>query len=70
MNSVLTFSRRIAMDSESISLSHSDYLRLVYTYNRAVSEHVDSFMFDGREFLTQFAKYLIEYYEMKNKLKP
>lgn len=34
-------------------------------YNDALAAHKDSFWFGGREYVTQYAKYLIEYLEPK-----
>lgn len=32
-------------------------------YKKAVAEDADTFVFDGHEFVTNYAKYLIEYLE-------
>jgi hypothetical protein len=35
--------------------------RLRTAYNKAVATHQDTFMFDGVELVTDYAKYLLEY---------
>ena len=39
-------------------------------YQKAVSNKSDLFTFDGNEFVTGYAKYLLEYLEMKLVTKP
>ena len=36
-------------------------------YKKALEEKKETFMYNNREFLTEYAKYLIEYLEMKLK---
>lgn len=38
-------------------------------YKRAVAEKQESFMFEGREMLTSYAKYMIEFLVMQGLLK-
>lgn len=38
---------------------------LKIAYNKAVKDNKDTFIFNGREFVTKYAKYLIEYAEDK-----
>lgn len=37
--------------------------RLKFTYSNAVKNHQDQFTFEGNEFVTSYARYLIEYLE-------
>lgn len=46
------------MTSKSIEINYEIFLRL---YKRAVKEKKDSFTYNGEEFSTAYAKYLIEY---------
>lgn len=39
--------------------------RFKRTFKQAEANAADSFMFDGKEFVTLYAKYLIEYLETK-----
>ena len=34
-------------------------------YNKAVKDGVESFMFEGHEILVSYAKYVLEYFDMK-----
>ena len=45
----------------SFSVDKETYVRLEKEYNDAVKNNVSVFIFDGHEFLTDYAKYLIEY---------
>ena len=47
--------------SETISLSHSDYLELAAAYEQAVLQKKDKFTWREHEFVTAYAKYLLEY---------
>lgn len=47
--------------SETISLSHSDYLELAAAYEQAVLHKKDKFTWREHEFVTDYAKYLLEY---------
>lgn len=41
------------------------YLRFKAQYLKAVSNHQTQFTFDGHEFLTEYAKYLLQYLKPK-----
>lgn len=41
--------------------------RLKHVYEKAIELQQDSFWFEGNEYLTSYAKYLIEYLETKFK---
>lgn len=43
------------------------YLKLKKAYQKAVREQLKSFTFDGEELLTVYAKYVLEYIDMKFK---
>ena len=47
--------------SETISLSHSDYLELAAAYEQAVLHKKDKFTWREHEFVTDYAKYLLEF---------
>jgi hypothetical protein len=47
--------------SNTISVDKSTFLRLKKEYQNAVNTSKNTFMFDGNELLTDYAKYLIEY---------
>lgn len=39
--------------------------RFKVAYNKAVADNVDTFLFDGNEFVVGYAKYLIEYLDSR-----
>lgn len=53
--------------SNTISVDKSTLLRLKNDYKNAVDNSKDTFMFQGKELLTEYAKYLIEYLTLKFK---
>jgi hypothetical protein len=46
---------------QTINFDREKLRRLKTAYDRAVKQGNESFMFDGNELLTAYAKYLIEY---------
>lgn len=46
-----------------IEYDRPKYLRLKRAYQLAVNSNQESFMFEGNEYVTNYAKYLIEYLE-------
>ena len=50
---------------EHIILDHKTFLNLKQEYNKAVKEKKDIFICQGHEFLTAYAKYVIEYLTIK-----
>jgi hypothetical protein len=44
-----------------MTFDHARYLRLRKAYNAAVAEGAETFEFDGAEFYTPYAFYLLEY---------
>lgn len=48
--------------SNTISVDKSTFTRLKNEYQNAVNTSQNTFMFDGNELLTDYAKYLIEYF--------
>jgi hypothetical protein len=50
-----------------IALNVETYKKLKKEYERAVKENQEIFLFENKELLTSYAKYLLEY--MKDKLK-
>jgi hypothetical protein len=46
---------------QHISFTKTKVRELQIMYDKAVSNNVDTFIFDGKEFLTSYAKYLLEY---------
>lgn len=51
----------------NITFTPALFRKLKHCYKKAVTEKKDMFVFDGREILTAYAKYLIEYLETKFK---
>jgi hypothetical protein len=49
----------------SIEFSRADFQKFKKAYNEAVANGKDQFTFMGNEFVTGYAKYLIEYLEPK-----
>jgi hypothetical protein len=47
--------------SNTMSVDLSTFSRLEKEYQNAVANSNDTFIFDGNELLTTYAKYLIEY---------
>ena len=50
----------------SVSISSSNIKAFKKSYKKAVAEELTSFVFEGQEVLTTFAKYLIEHVKFKN----
>jgi hypothetical protein len=48
--------------SNTLSVDKSTFSRLKNEYQNAVNTSKNTFMFDGHELLTNYAKYLIEYF--------
>ena len=48
--------------SNTISVDKSTFSRLKNEYQKAVNTSQNTFMFDDNELLTNYAKYLIEYF--------
>lgn len=46
----------------TISVDRPTFSRLKHEYQTAVNNSQDTFMFDGDELLTNYAKHLIEYF--------
>lgn len=55
--------------TEYINFTPDQYRAFKKRYNKAVKAKENSFMFEGREFVTAFAKYLLEYLETNPKIK-
>lgn len=55
------------MADKVISWTAPMLARFKIAYNAAVNQKVDSFMFDGNEFVVAYAKYLIEFLDDKFK---
>lgn len=53
--------------SNTISVDKSTFSRLKNEYQNAVDNSKNTFMFEGNELLTNYAKYLIEYLTPKFK---
>ena len=51
--------------SNTISVDKSTFTRLKNEYQNAVQNSKSTFVFDGNELLTNYAKYLIEYLKTK-----
>jgi hypothetical protein len=51
--------------ANSVAFDRPMLKRLKYAYAKAVNKKAEAFKFDGREYVTDFAKYLIEYLESK-----
>jgi len=50
----------------TIEIVYKDFKKL---YEKAKKEEAESFMYGNSEFLTAYAKYVLEYLEMENKKK-
>jgi hypothetical protein len=48
--------------SNTMSVDLPTFSRLKNEYQNAVNNSKETFIFDGNEFLTNYAKYLIEYF--------
>lgn len=48
--------------SNTLSVDKSTFLRLKNEYQNAINDSKDTFIFEGNELLTNYAKYLIEYF--------
>jgi hypothetical protein len=48
--------------SNTISVDSPTFARLKKEYQNAVDNSKETFVFDGNELLTSYAKYLIEYF--------
>ena len=48
--------------SNTLSVDKSTFSRLKNEYKNAVNGSKDTFIFEGHELLTDYAKYLIEYF--------
>ena len=48
--------------SNTLSVDKSTFSRLKNEYKNAVRDSKDTFIFEGNELLTNYAKYLIEYF--------
>lgn len=46
---------------DEIEFDRTKYNRLQKAYERAVVQGLDVFTFEGKEFVTSYAKYLLEY---------
>lgn len=46
---------------KKIEFDQDKFTKFKEDYNKAVEEGVNSFFFDGHEFLVSYAKYLLEY---------
>lgn len=46
-----------------MKLTTKEIKKLKKLYNKAVEQETESFMFNGHEILTAYAKYLLEYLE-------
>ena len=53
------------MTKDTIQFDSKLLKELKREYQKAVDENLESFMFHGHEFVTGYAKYLIEYLEME-----
>jgi len=49
------------MSDTSINLSHSDYIELTAAYEQAILQKKDKFTWREHEFVTDYAKYLLEF---------
>ena len=49
----------------TVSFDKPKYRRLKERYNKAVERSEDQFYFEGGEYLTDYAKYVLEYLEME-----
>ncbi len=49
----------------SVTITHKDLKPLKAAYQKAVKEKKDFFLYKGQEVVTTYAKYLIEYLELK-----
>ena len=53
--------------SKEITFTATKFKKLKTIYNKAVKEQKESFTFEGDEWLTQYAKHVIEYLTPKFK---
>ena len=52
-----------------LNLDKNGFDRFISTYTNAVANNQDTFTFEGHTLVTQYAKYLIEYYTQQIKSK-
>lgn len=55
------------MSNAEVYFTKEKFDRFLIAYKRAVDQKKDSFLFDGQEYLTSYAKYVIEYLKSKYK---
>lgn len=48
-------------EPNTVTFTHAKAKALRLAYNNAVAEHAGQFMFDGNEYLTVYAEYLLDY---------
>jgi hypothetical protein len=48
-----------------ITFTEESFVVFQQSYESAVKNHQSSFFFDGKEFLTDYAKYVIQYVQLK-----
>ena len=58
---ICTINNKTTM-SNTLSVDKSTFLRLKNEYKNAINDSKDTFIFEGNELLTNYAKYLIEYF--------
>lgn len=49
--------------TDTIHFTQDKYDRFIKEYNKAIEDNKNDFLFEGHQFLTSYAKYLIEYYD-------
>lgn len=49
----------------SISITHQSYVKLKKAYNKAVVQKKATFTFEGSELVVDYAKYLLQFMEIK-----
>ena len=54
-----------ALEQGSITFTPEMRDDLRVQYNNAVEQEIDPFLFDGNEYVLNYAKYLLEYLDMK-----
>lgn len=52
---------------KQLSWTTKQFIAFKKAYSSAVNQDYESFFFEGNEFFTSYAKYLIEYLEPQNK---
>ena len=48
-----------------VSITPENYRPFKAEYNKAVKNNADEFEFEGNKYLTRYAKYILEYLDMK-----